>query len=163
MPLKVRPPDHAFCEPELGEEPVSLAPRRSAGRGDVPAASGRLTRPDTGVCRGGMHGTRQKVLRTRCVSGSGSRLTLLKSRARPVGRGTQEQGDVWVSGSASLCQWARRPGVRERFAAWPGGLLGRGSEAAARVPLDTHPAPLRMRAWRSLAKPKVRNPSKDLC
>lgn len=57
---------------------------------------------------------------------------------------------------------ARRPGVRERFAAGPGGLLGRGSEAAARVPLDAHPAPLRMRAWWSLAKPKVRDLCKDL-
>ena len=53
--------------------------------------------------------------------------------------------------------------MRGRSAAQPGGLLGHGSEAAAPMPLDTHSAPLRMRAWWSLAKAKVRNLSKDLC
>ena len=44
MPLKVRPPENVFCEPELGEEPVSLAPRRSmVGRPGRRAGGLRMT------------------------------------------------------------------------------------------------------------------------
>lgn len=44
MPLKVRPPENVFCEPELGEEPVSLAPRRlMVGRPGRHAGGLRMT------------------------------------------------------------------------------------------------------------------------